>query len=225
LQKIESAINSWRAIIMTVIFQLFCVDDLKELGPDGPDRLREFLRPLLDPYRPKGASGAANTSEPARFTLEASNETVLKSADKTPPEILEAIQKRSEEVSQQLISPSPGDPSGRPKLDPSQALFPQVSAQPSMQPASAAKKKQNEETILQWAISCEVNNFNLYYPLLQIKKEAYKWFLMETGKRPKGPDSPYSPFNPLHPLYNLFYDLEQQSPPPDAQGGPPPSAP
>ena len=204
---------------MTVIFQLFCVDDLKQLGPDGPERLGEFLRPLLDPYRPEGASGAANPSEPARFTLEASNKTLLKSADKTPPEILEAIQKRSEEVSHQLISPSPGDPSDRPRLDPSQELFPQVSAQSSIQPASAAKKKENEETILQWAISCEVNNFNLYYPLWQIKNEAYRWFLEKTGKRPKGPDSPYSPFNPLHPLYNLFYNLEQQLNPPEEQGG------
>jgi hypothetical protein len=207
---------------MTVIFQLFCVDDLKALGPDGPERLREFLGPLLDPYRPNRpgrASGAANPSNPARFTLEASNETLLASADKTPPEILEAIRKRSEEVSQQLLSPSPGDPSDRPTLNPSQALFPQIAAQPSTQPASAAKKKQNEETILQWAISCEVNNFNLYYPLLQIKDKAYKWFLDKTGKRPKGPDSPYSPFNPHHPLYNLFYNLEQQSNPSEEQGG------
>jgi hypothetical protein len=204
---------------MTVIFQLFCVDDLKELGPDGPERLLEFLRPLLAPHKPTGASGAANPSEPARFILEASNSTVLKSADQTPPEVLEAIRRRSEEVSQQLISPSPGDPSGRPKLDPSQELFPQVSAQPSIQSASAAKKKENEETILRWAISCEVNNFNLYYPLWQIKNQAYKWFLENTGKRPKGPDSPYSPFNPHHPLYNLYYNLEQQSNPSEEQGG------
>jgi hypothetical protein len=199
---------------MTVIFQLFCVDDLKELGPDGPERLREFLKPLLAPYRPEGASGAANPNEPARFILEASNSTLLSSADKTPPGILKAIQKRSEEVSQQLMSSSPGDASGRSTLDPLQELFPQVSAQPSEQQASVEKKKQNDNTILQWAISCEVNNFNLYYPLLQVKNEAYKWFLKETGKRPKGPDSAYSPFNPLHPLYNLFYNLEQQSPPP-----------
>jgi hypothetical protein len=208
---------------MTVIFQLFCVDDLKELGPDGPERLREFLRPLLAPYRPKGASGVVDPNEPARFILEASNSTLLTSADKTPPEILEAIQKRSEEVSQQLISPSPGDPSGRTTLNPSQELFPQVSTPSSGQQASAEQKEQNEKTILRWAISCEVNNFNLYYPLLQLKNEAYKWFLKETGKRPKGPDSPYSPFNPLHPLYNLFYNLEQQqqSPPLEERGDPP----
>jgi hypothetical protein len=204
---------------MTVIFQLFCVDDLKELGPNGLERLREFLRTRLDPYRPKGASGTPDPSKPARFTLEASNKTSLASAEKTPPQILEAIRKRSEEVSQQLMSPPPGNPSGRPKLDPSQELFPQISPQPSTEKNAAAEKERNENTILQWAISCEVNNFNLYYPLLQVKNEAYRWFFEQTRKRPKGPDSIYSPFNPLHPLYNLFYNLEQQSSPPEEQGG------
>ena len=76
-----------------------------------------------------------------------------------------------------------------------------------------------EEEILQWAITCEVNNFDFYYPLLLAKIAAYKYFKEVTtdpthpeGLTPKGPDSPYSPFNPRHPLYNLFYNLTKPGP-------------
>ena len=207
---------------MTVIFQLFCVDDIKELGRGGPERLLNFIRQALAPYRSQQPYGAGNPDEPAKFILEASNSTFLTSADKTPPQILDAIQKRSDEVSQQLMSPTRGDPSGSQQLNPSQELFPQISTQHSRRQAPGGQEGGDEKTVLQWALSCEVNNFNFYYPLLQVKKEAYKWFFEQTGRRPKGPDSAYSPFNPRHPLYSLLYHLEVESNSPEGQEGPTP---
>jgi hypothetical protein len=73
------------------------------------------------------------------------------------------------------------------------------------QPDSEEQAK--EEMILKWAMSCEVNNFEFYYPLWYARKEAHDFFRQKTGQEPKDPDSPYSPFNPGHPFFNFFYGL------------------
>jgi hypothetical protein len=130
-----------------------------------------------------------------------------------PPQVIEAIQRRFNEVSRQLESPLPSDLSGSPRIDPSQPIVGQARPRDLY--------GQQEQEILQWAISCEVNNFNFYYPLLLIKEKAYKLFSERTnGQRPKGPDSRYSPFHPLHPLYDLLSDLKLE---PDPNEGTPPS--
>jgi hypothetical protein len=111
-----------------------------------------------------------------------------------------ALTKRFHEVLHQLKSP---------QLKPSQ----QSEQSREIFPFETLKNEnktlsKGEEEILQWAITCEVNNFDFYYPLLLAKTAAYEYFKEVTkGLTPKGPDSPYSPFNPRHPLYNLFYNF------------------
>ena len=180
---------------MTVIFQLFCVDDLKMLRQEGRAHLREIIQQVLE----KDSTHKSSTGAP-EICLEASNNTQLRSHDDTPQQVLEALQKRIARVSEQLQSPLPSTPSDLSALDPSQPIV------------TAARRKaleqDEEDTISQWAISCEVNNFNFYYPLLLIKEMAYTMFSEKTGKRPRGPDSLYSPFNERHPLYETFNNLK-----------------
>jgi hypothetical protein len=179
---------------MTVIFQLFRVDDLKMLGQDGRGLLRDIIQRVLEvePYK--------KPDKPPEVCLEASNNTKLKSDDNTPQQVLEALQRRIATVTEQLQAPLSSSPSGSPRLDPSQPI---VAA-----PTPRDLTPQQEAEIRQWAISCEVNNFNFYYTLLLIKEIAYTMFSEKTGKRPRGPDSPYSPLNERHPLYELFNNLK-----------------
>jgi hypothetical protein len=195
---------------MTVIFQLFCVEDLKRLGEDGRQELRTIIRKHLPapPAPPRGSTASRRPRETSKLTLEASRNTRLHFGEETPPQILKAIEKRYDEVSEQLKSPLPEGPADASNLDPKRDLLPQLTNPPpklgSLNPAA-------EKEIVEWAISCEVNNYNFYYPLLEIKEEAYAMFERRTNQRPKGPDSLYSPFNPLHPLYDLFSELKTYS--------------
>ena len=111
-------------------------------------------------------------------------------------QVREALNKRFHEVSRQFTSPH---------LKPSPQRF-NFQALLSQRNNTVSAE---EALILEWAISCEVNNFKFYKRLLDARKAAYEWFFKEQGQRPKGPDSPYSPFNPLHPLYSLFYGLSK----------------
>jgi hypothetical protein len=192
---------------MTVIFQLFCVDDLKKLGEDGRQELLRIVRRHLPapPAPPRGSAASRRTREAPKLTLEASKNTRLHFGEETPSQLLKAIEKRYDEVSEQLKSPLPEGPSDPSNLDPKRDLLPQLTTpRPKLGNLSQAAEKE----IVEWAISCEVNNYNFYYPLLEIKEEAYRMFERRTTQRPKGPDSLYSPFNPLHPLYYLFSDLQ-----------------
>ena len=192
---------------MTVIFQLFCVEDLKRLGEDGRQELLEIIRTHLPapPAPPRGSAASRRSREAPKLTLDASNNTRLHSGEEMPGQLLKAIEKRYDEVSEQLKSPLPEGPSDPSNLDPKRALLPQLTAS---RPKLGSLSQAAEKEIVEWAISCEVNNYNFYYPLLEIKEEAFAMFQRRTQQRPKGPDSPYSPFNPLHPLYDLFSDLK-----------------
>lgn len=183
---------------MTVIFQLFCVDDLKQLGEEGRDDLLRIIRESLqgDEPRPAGAPGP--------FTLGVTNTSQLNYGDHTPPAVLEAIQKRFDEVSQQLQAPSPEAAAAPPHLDAARELYRQLLGHRTER---SGVNEPEEDRILEWAISCEVNNYNFYYALLEIKQKAYRMFQRRTGQRPKGPDTLYSPFNPQHPLYDLYASL------------------
>jgi hypothetical protein len=193
---------------MTVIFQLFCADDLKMLGDKGREELRDIILKVLDPDAAQMPTAQMPTSrKPLELSTE--NNTRLKISKDTPRQaiepVLSAIKKRFDEVSQEVESTLPSNPSSSRELRPSEDLLPQLR---SMQQRTAIPSAQAKQEILEWAISCEVNNFNFYYPLLLIKEKAYRKFFERTGQRPKGPNSLYSPFHPRHPLYESFSDLK-----------------
>lgn len=216
---------------MTVIFQLFCVEDLKLLGQNGRDELLTLIREELGlpSESDKPASREPSTEPPqsqSPFVLAIDNDTTLKltgpnrrsieaTPESVPTEIPAMLKRRFERVSQQLDAPMTRDP-GKPSApNLSEDLLPQF----TQQYASRTLEPEERKKILQWAMSCEVNYFSFYYPLLRIKKKAYEMFFNCTGQEPKGPDSLYSPFHRDHPLYGDFENLsfEEES----AQGSSP----
>jgi hypothetical protein len=183
---------------MSVIFQLFCAEDLQQLTYLQLQELKTAVVNALEGDTPDNTLAQNYASyhlrAPQPLSLQISLNTTP--SPDTPPQVREAFNKRFHEVSHQLTSP-------RLKLPQQHFNFQALLSQRN-NTASA-----EEALILEWAISCEVNNFEFYKRLLRARKEAYEWFFKEKGQRPKGPDSPYSPFNPLHPLYNLFYGLSK----------------
>jgi hypothetical protein len=195
---------------MSVIFQLFRADDLKMLSKIQLDELKKSIGTALkdaqqelqsytgsseSPSQQKPPSGDT-PSEPLRLNIVNKPDP----SPNTPPQIKgaldRALDKRFNEVSQQLKSTQPQSASGF------NARLRRVHLN---QPDSEEQAK--EAMILEWAMSCEVNNFEFYYPLWRAKTVAYDFFYKVTGQRPKDPDSPYSPFNPGHPFSNFFYGL------------------
>jgi len=195
---------------MSVIFQLFRADDLKMLSMGKLNELKKMIGTALkeaqqelqpdakrpeSSYQPKSPSEDP-PSEPLRLNI----------VDKPDPSpnipapirgaLERALDKRFNEVSQQLKSVP---------LQSASDFNARLSRIHLNQPDSEEQAK--EKMILQWAMSCEVNNFEFYYPLWHAKTVAYNFFYQETGQRPKDPDSPYSPFNPGHPFSNFFYGL------------------
>jgi hypothetical protein len=180
---------------MTVIFQLFCVDDLRRLFDAGA---RQALIDIIRQHLPE-----------QQLILKATNDTKLEPHAEIPDQIPAAILKRFDEVSEQLQAPLPQDPSGTPQFVLQEPLLGQfIEARRKLAPLS----EEDQNTILQWAISCEVNHYNFYHPLLKIKEQAYALFREKTGQLPKGPDSYYALFNPLSLLYDLFAELKLKHP-------------
>jgi hypothetical protein len=189
---------------MTVIFQLFCVDDLRRLFDAGA---RQALVDIIRQHIPD-----------RQLILKATNNTSLEHPVETPDQIPAAILKRFDEVSEQLQSPLAKDPSDTPQFVLQQPLLQQfIDARRKLAPLS----EEDQNTILQWAISCEVNHYNFYHPLLKIKEQAYALFREKTGQLPKGPDSYYALFNPLNPHYDLFAELKLKRPAAQAEEPPP----
>jgi hypothetical protein len=186
---------------MSVIFQLFGAEDLQKLDYD---ELLELKRSITEALTPPGQ---ATRGEPLALSLPLSPKT---QPDSDPPSrVKEALNKRFHEVSHQLKTPPP---------NPLQPTF-DFAALIAQRNAKATQDKEN--MLLEWAITCEVNNFEFYNSLLKAKKKADEFFAAAMKKRgetvperlrPKGPDSLYSPFNPRHPLYNIFYDLSKPNP-------------
>jgi hypothetical protein len=194
---------------MTVIFQLFCVDDLKHLLPDKLEAFQEAVRNAVQRH-PLRAPGVQDDVDPQ---IRPRRGAPTDPSPNPPPQISDALTQRMNEVSQQLKSPAVPSPSGPLALyqAPAPFNFAQLAAQHFGQ---QTPDEEQERKILQWAISCEVNNYKFYYPLLRIRDEVYDWFFEATGQWPKGPDSRYSPFHPQHPLYNLLQQLQQRRQPP-----------
>jgi hypothetical protein len=195
---------------MSVIFQLFCAEDLKRLTTEQLKGLSDVVGTELRKRIPEPPGVWLYEKPPLALSLMVSDRTDL--PPEPPDEVNEALKKRFREVSHQMESP---------QLQPSQSGF---SFRDLRDARRSEDKKEQEELILQWAITCEVENYRFYLPLLYAKKVAYDYFdaaIRENMRRdnqklpprnkkilPIGPDSPYSPFNRRHPLYSLFYSLE-----------------
>jgi hypothetical protein len=189
--------DAWKGASMTVIFQLFCVDDLRRLFRE--EGARQSLLEIIQRHLPA-----------RRLILEATNDTRLEHPNEIPDQIPTEIQKRFDAVSEQLQSSLPTAPADAQQFELQESLLDQlITARRKLAPLS----QDEENIILQWAISCEVNHYNFYHPLLKIKEEAYALFKDKTGHPPKGPDSYYALFNPLNPLYELFTELKLKKPP------------
>jgi hypothetical protein len=203
-------------IIMSVIFQLFCAEDLKKLTHDQLVCLREKIKETLEDLKGPDNMPLLRRS-PLALSLRVSDK--FEPDSNMPQQIKEqvdtALNKRFDEVSHQLMSPQLNQP------PPTFNIDDRINQRKTL--------SDEDKMILEWAIACEVNNFEFYYPLLQAKEAAYAYFKEATtsptapkGLSPRGPDSLYSPFNPRHPLssLSLFYRLLQQesastpSPPP-----------
>jgi hypothetical protein len=194
---------------MSVIFQLFRADDLNMLSSNQLDELKKQINAALkaaqqelqSPARSPG--GSPKRKPPSGATPpESLSLKILHQPDpspNTPPQIRRvldrALDNRFREVSQQLKSTQPQSASNfHTRLR-------------GHRGETDSEEQAKEEMILGWAMSCEVNNFEFYYPLWYAKNVAHDFFRKETGQEPKGPDSPYSPFNPGHPFSNFFYGL------------------
>jgi hypothetical protein len=173
---------------MSVIFQLFCAEDLRKLNAQQLDDLSDLVGQTL-----RNETGTPARPASLALSLKVSDNT--NPPQPTPDKINESLKRRFREVSHQLQSP-PLQPSPR-GFD-----FKNLIAIRNLPSKTAI-----EEKILQWAITCEVENYAFYRPLLVAKKVAYDYFRRVTNTEPIGPDSPYSPLNRRHPLYGLYYDL------------------
>jgi wobble nucleotide-excising tRNase len=183
---------------MSIIFQLFHAEDLQRLSLEELEELRQTII--------KALGNAQSLS--------------LKLTRKTQPDPLlnrqrqEALNKqlneRFDEVSHQLKSP---------QLNPPQQTF---NFDYRIEQRNAETTRDKEKLILEWAITCEINNFEFYSRLLEVKEKAYDFFenkikanMKARGEevpdkvRLKAPDSSYSPLNPRNPLSGLFYDLSR----------------
>ena len=195
---------------MSVIFQLFRADDLKMLSKDKLEDLKKTVNDALKDAQQELQSYAGSPKDPSQqkspYVDTPSESLRLNISNKpdpsphTPPQLRStldrALDKRFHEVSQQLKSTQARSASD---------FNARLNRVHLNKPDSEEQAK--EEMILEWAMSCEVNNFEFYYPLWYARKEAREFFLRETGQEPKDPDSPYSPFNPDHPFSKFFYGL------------------
>jgi hypothetical protein len=191
---------------MSVIFQLFRADDLKMLSGTKLNELKKTVNAALKKAQQELQSHTGSVESPKYSTEDTPPEPLCLQisprpdpSPNTPPQIRsileKALDKRFREVSQQLKS-APVRSAFNFNTRLSQHL-----GQPD--PEEQAKDKM----LLEWAMSCEVHNFEFYYPLWYAKQVAYDFFRQETGQVPKDPDSSYSPFNPGHPYSNFFYGL------------------
>lgn len=190
---------------MSVIFQLFSAEDLLKFKPEQLEELKNRIMTAL-----KESTGQSTLGDPPILSLKLSPNT--KPDPKIAAQINDALRKRFQDVSHQLKSPQPDPPPQTFDFDNLIRLN------------NDEDTRKKEELLLEWAITCEVNNFEFYNSLLQAKKVADAYFKEVTtsatapeGLRPKGPDSLYSPFNPRHPLSGLLYTLSkpESNPPQD----------
>ena len=212
---------------MSVIFQLFHAEDLKQLTPTQLEDLKQIVRQEVINSRDtllNASLAIANHINrrhmqgllPASYPTAAGPPSAVNisqlSATNLDQRTFDRLRERAREVFQQLTGDPPTGPSNplnSPNLT-SAPLLNQLLNQADLNKLDAldATAGTSGRTILGWALTCELANFNGYEAFEQIKQkaeEAFMNFMQTNGKgvqRPKGPDTPYSPFYPGNALYH-----------------------
>jgi hypothetical protein len=209
---------------MSVIFQLFHAEDLKQLTPEQLEALKQTIRQAVKDSQdtllnaslavsnlihrrhmqkllPEYASPTLG-SPPSRVNISRWSSTEVQQG------ALNRLMERVREVFHQLTGAWPSGPSSPPSsptLLPEELLN-QLLSQADLDTLTATAGPTGHK-ILAWALTCELANFNTYDAFERVRQraeETFIRFMKEQGKgeqRPKGPDTPYSPFYPGNALY------------------------
>ena len=164
---------------MSIVSQLFCAADLKQLDENQLRTLRDTVKAHFNP------------------TLDITLNTIVKNPARMTSAVIRKIQDQARQVFVDLKArqPSPFPDA----LNLALPLFPQLFAPVDLQDFTA-----REREIMEIAISCEVANFNFYDHLQTVKERAYETFILLTGNGPAGPNTYYSPFNLNSPQHSLL---------------------
>jgi hypothetical protein len=209
---------------MSVIFQLFCAEDLKQLTEP---QLTELKRIVGDEVRRTEDTLLESSqmisrhiqdshmqklrllpSSPRR-AVNISQARAIARAIAIPGGGIDVLRKRVHEVFEQLTGQRPSGPSSSP-VSPAQTLGQLLDQLLSPEDFSELKNRVGDKgpEILAWALTCELANYKTYEAFEQIKQkadEAFMNFMQANGRgaqRPIGPDTPYSPFYPGSALYH-----------------------
>jgi hypothetical protein len=200
---------------MSVIFQLFGAEDLKQLTQGQLRDLTDIITEELDRSQDTGLETFRAISRLiqdkhmhkllGRRPLRTISQPRLTDIS---PHAMDALRKRVHEVFYQLTQelPSGQSSSYASSQPPPSDLVDQLLSTADL--AKLAAKVPTGREILAWALTCELANFQMYEALERIQErteEKFKDYMEAQGKgrqRPKGPDSLYSPFYSLSPLYN-----------------------
>jgi len=201
---------------MTVIFQLFGAEDLKQLTPKQLREMRDIITEELD----KSHATALEAERAVSRLIEGRHMPKLLGAPRPPRTVsqaqltpisshaLDVLKKRVHDVFYQLTREFPNAPASvsPSSYQTSSELLDQLLSADDL--AKLADRVPTGREILAWALTCELANFQTYEVLQRIKErtdEKFMEFMEAQGKgkqRPKGPDSLYSPFYNLSPLYD-----------------------
>lgn len=182
---------------MSILIQLFNVQDLRDLGPEKIRIIRDTIRSHFNP------------------TIDTTVNTTLMDITRNVPEesppswvdipMLARILERVREV---IIQIGLSDTSAL--VEPGEIanlrepLYPQV-----FQPVFFNLLNDEQKRILEMAISCEVANVNYYEHLKKLRDIAYSTFrLLMNNISPRDPDTYYSPFNPDGPFSDIVRRYE-----------------
>jgi hypothetical protein len=216
---------------MSIIFQLFSAEDLRQFTSTQLDELRDEILKALDeknlrPLR-NAEEAKENPGDPRKGKLELNleekirlNETIFSGRPDDLKEAREALFRRFYEIAHQLKAPpytSSNNPFEFDKL---------------VRNLTDPENLSVEQKILRWAISCEINHIEFYYALVIAKEAAIKYIenteplkkkfqsAQSAGSqsdinakptiRIKNPDSVYSPFNPRHPLSGQYQKISRR---------------
>jgi hypothetical protein len=212
---------------MSVIFQLFHAEDLKQLTPTQLEDLKQIVRQevinsqdtllnaslaIANHINRRHMQGLLPASYPTAAGPPSAVNISQLSATNLDQRTFDRLRERVREVFQQLtgdLPTGPSNPLNSTNLT-SAPLLDQLLNEADLSKLDAldATAGTSGRTILAWALTCELANFNAYEAFEQIKQktdEAFMNFMQANGKgaqRPIGPDTPYSPFYPGSALYH-----------------------
>ena len=209
---------------MSVIFQLFHAEDLKQLTPAQLEELKQIIKQAVKDSQDTllNASLAISNLIHRRHMQKLLPEYSYPTIGSPPSTVnisqwsttdfqqraLNKLTERVREVFHQLTGAWPTGPSGQPRSPtlPPEELLNQLLSQADLDTLAATAGPTGHK-ILAWALTCELANFKTYEAFERVKERAEETFIRlmkEQGKgeqRPKGPDTPYSPFYPGNSLY------------------------